>query len=123
MRTLKSASEIKVYGTAMSKQGAERLAEALTGAKVDHREGGFLGVGCQPHPLGCLVALVRPQTAAAKAGLTPGDVIIKYGGKATPDFERLTELISANRPGDTVALEYLRGSELLTREVTLGEWD
>jgi S1-C subfamily serine protease len=112
-----------LFGTAVTPQGAQRLADALTGAVVDHRLGGFLGVGCRQHLLGCEVAEVREGSAAAAAGVALHDVIVKYDGDRTPDFQTLTKLISAHPAGKTVTMEILRGGETLSKQITLGEWD
>jgi hypothetical protein len=118
-----SASLLKLYGTDVTKQGADRLQEALATTKVDFRRGAFLGVGCQTHPLGCAIAIVHPNSAAARAGLMPGDIIVKYGDKEVPDFETLTGMIGGNRPGDTISLEIQHGDESSVKKITLGEWE
>jgi hypothetical protein len=118
----KSARAIKLYGTAVTKQGAKKLSEALPGATVDHRNGAFLGVGCRACLTGCEVIRVEAGSPAEKAGLRLHDVIIAYDGTKTADFPALTELIGVQRGGDAVTLEMLRGGELLSRKVTLGEW-
>jgi S1-C subfamily serine protease len=50
-------------------------------------------------------------------------VIVKYQGQPVGDFDSLTELISHDEAGDTVTMVIRRGVELLSVEVTLGEWD
>ncbi|MFO0868378.1 MAG: PDZ domain-containing protein [Pirellulales bacterium] len=101
---LKHIAQLKLYGTKVSREAARRLSDELVNAKVDHRRGGFLGVNCQAHPLGCEVVLVQPGTAAAGAGLEAGDVIIKYGPHRVETFETLTTFIAENQPGDKVDL-------------------
>jgi hypothetical protein len=123
LKQLKNPDLVKLYGTKMSKQTVEELQLALPGAKVDARSGGFLGVGCQAHPLGCGVSIVHPGSAADKAGIQPGDVITRYEDRKVQDFEELTQLIGQNVPDDTVTLQIWREGETFTKEVKLGEWE
>lgn len=112
LRTLKQASFIKLYGTKITKPGVQQLTEALDGAKIDYRQGGFLGVNCQAHPLGCEVIVVQPGTAASDAGLESSDVILQYGSKSVESFETLTTHISENAPGEQIKLEIVRNVRL-----------
>ena len=117
------AGKIRIYGSRMTRAGAERLQQALAGTEVDFRLGAFLGVGCQSGEQGCVVYTVRPGTAAAKVGLLPQDVIYEYDGQKVTEFEVLTALISEDQSGDTVTIKILRGDEKKELRVTLGECD
>ncbi len=68
---------------------------------------------------GIYVAEVSSDGAAAEAGLKEGDVITKVDGKQITKFGELQELISSHRPGDKVAVEYLRDKKKHTATVTL----
>lgn len=123
LKELKSVLAIRLYGTAVSKEGAEKLQAALAAAKIDFRQGGFLGVGGQAHPRGFAVTIVHPNSAADKMDMRVDDVIIKYEDKPIADFDALTVEISKNKPGDVITLEVLRNEEILIKKLTLGEWD
>lgn len=130
MKALKTASLFKLYGTKVTAAATEAWQAALdevnpnNGMKIDHRLGAFLGVGCQQHEQGCLISMVHPDSAAAKAGIRPGDVITTYGGDSVQGFENLTLLISKHRTGNTTTIELLRnGTQKLQKEITLGEWE
>ena len=110
--TLKQAAQLKLYGTKITREGAKRLTEELVNAKIDHREGAFLGVNCQAHPLGCEVVLVQANTAAATAGLEANDIILRYAGQRVSNFDALTAQISLNKPGDKVPIELARDIRL-----------
>ena len=120
---LQGISTLHLYGTRISESGAEELRQALRGTKVDYRHGGFLGIGCEAVPQGCMIFTVRPNSAAEKAGLMVNDVVLEYAGKPVPDFTVLTNLIATNQPGDRVTLKILRGQSQMVKQVTLGEWE
>ncbi len=111
---LKNADRLRLYGTALTAAGADRLRQALPLVQVDWRAGAFLGISGDHHSLGCLIHTVRPGTAASQIGLQPGDIIVRYAGQRVGDFEALTALISKNRPGDEVEIQYVRGTDALS---------
>jgi hypothetical protein len=122
LSTMGRLQSLRMYGTQVSSEGAQRIEQALPGTHIDYRKGAFLGVGCEPNELGCRITLVHPGSAAAKADIRQGDILVKYDGKQVVDFENLTKVISENAGGDTVTMEILRGEEQLVKEVALGEW-
>jgi S1-C subfamily serine protease len=69
---------------------------------------------------GLLVAEVSSGTAAEEAGLRTGDVVLSIDGQAVNASGDLGELIGAKNPGDQITLEYRRGDETRTVDVTLG---
>jgi hypothetical protein len=99
-----SLMNVKLYGTRITPEGEAELKTKLPAAKIDYRQGGFLGVNCQPHLVGCEVVLVQNKSAAEQAELSAGDVIIKYAEHRVESFDSLTMFISKNRPGDKVDL-------------------
>jgi len=66
-----------------------------------------------------LVSQVKPGSAAAAAGIAPGDRIIAIADRATPSFEDVSDYV-ALRPGDRVALRVDRAGRILTLPATLG---
>jgi len=75
---------------------------------------------------GVLVGGVAPHSAAAKAGLMEGDVIVELDGKKVSDTRNLQLTIAQTPPGSKVTLRVLRtdeGSKPLekTLTATLGE--
>jgi len=58
---------------------------------------------------GVLVEEVNPNTAAAKAGIREGDVIIEFNGKKVSDSRNLQLLVAQTPPGSKVTLRVLRG--------------
>ncbi len=92
------------------------------------RGGACLGVGGLSQGQGCEVSLVKPDSAADKAGLRSGDLILAFDGKrgAQPgtalDFERLVNLIKEHDAGDTVPVLIRRNGRQISVDVVLDEW-
>jgi regulator of sigma E protease len=59
-----------------------------------------------------VVSAVQPESAAARAGLEPGDRIVAIDGRATARFEDVQATVRL-RPGQTLTLTVERGSERL----------
>ncbi|MEU7554834.1 trypsin-like peptidase domain-containing protein [Streptomyces sp. NPDC044571] len=64
--------------------------------------------------------LVDPNGPAGKAGLKPGDIIIKFGDKPVDSGPTLISEIWTYKPGDVVKLTYLRDGKPSTVDITLG---
>ena len=104
-------ASIRLYGTNVSKAGAERLREAFAKelTTIDFRQGGFLGIRPNRQGEACEISLVQPDTAAARAGLLAGDLVYAFGGNPVSDFESLTHWISQFKAGDEVTIDVARG--------------
>ncbi len=70
---------------------------------------------------GALVAAVDPDSAAAKAGLKAGDVIVEYDGKKVEEFSTLPPLVAATKPGAKASVVYLRDGKEQKTNVAVGE--
>jgi S1-C subfamily serine protease len=68
---------------------------------------------------GMLVARVSPDTAAAEAGLQPGDRITRWGGTPVDSVETWMGLLETHKPGDRVTVEYTRAGQTHTAEIIL----
>lgn len=62
---------------------------------------------------------VRDGSPAAKAGLEAGDILIEFDGKKVDNLYDFTYMLRTNKPGDSVTVTVLRGSEKITRNVVL----
>jgi S1-C subfamily serine protease len=115
--------------------------------KTGHAEHAFLGIGVQtvtpeiahlfrlPASRGLLVASVQPGSGAAKAGLRAGtqqvtvsgetyalggDLVVSADSVRLSSPDRLRDVISRKRPGDSVSLKIWRGNTEQTLDVKLG---
>lgn len=68
---------------------------------------------------GIYVASVEDRSAARKAGLQEGDVIVSLGGHNTLSTAQLQEAMAKFSPGDTVTIEYYRDGKKRSTDVTL----
>ena len=68
------------------------------------------------------VAGVRPLSAASRAGIEAGDLLLEAGGEALPDIETLQRIVQGSE-GDPLAISLRRGAETLTLEMVPTEED
>ena len=104
--------------------------QIVTHGKVSH---GKLGVTVQEvnqtlaesfgmkQPGGALVGSVQKDGPGAKAGLEPGDVIVKFDGKAIARSSDLPPMVASVKPGSTVKLEIWRDGAAKELSATVGE--
>jgi serine protease Do len=69
---------------------------------------------------GALVGEVEPDSAAGKAGIKPGDVIVSVDGQNVAHSEELPRMIAPHHPGTQVKLGILRDKQTRVVTVTLG---
>jgi serine protease Do len=70
---------------------------------------------------GALIAGIEKSSPAEKAGLEPGDVIVKFDGKVIASSNDLPLVVAATKPGKTVQAEIMRKGSLKTISVTVGD--
>jgi len=68
---------------------------------------------------GAELADVVADGAAAKAGLSAGDVVTRLGGRSIDSADALVAAVRSHRPGESVELTYLRDGKSATATVTL----
>ena len=72
-----------------------------------------------PVDKGIAVTVVGRGTPAEAAGLRQNDVIVKIDGEDVTNNGSLLAILAKHRTGDTVTLEFYRGSALQTLDVEL----
>ncbi|WP_051580971.1 S1C family serine protease [Pseudonocardia acaciae] len=107
-------------GFAIPINQAKRIADELVAhGKANQAQ---LGVSVRDStPSGAQLMGVQPDSAAAKAGLKPGDVVTKIGDRRVGDADALVAAINSATPGSNVTLTVTSGAgEPRTVPVTLG---
>jgi len=69
---------------------------------------------------GVKIGGTSPGTAAEKAGLKGGDIVLKLGDKPTGTLIELSAILADHKPGDKLKLTYKRGDKIMTADITLG---
>ncbi|MBE0624707.1 MAG: DegQ family serine endoprotease [Burkholderiales bacterium] len=72
-------------------------------------------------PNGALVASVEDNGPAARAGIKPGDVILKFNGHAIKDSSELPSQVADVKPGTHATLEISRNGKTREIELNVGE--
>ena len=72
-------------------------------------------------PVGALVSEVSKGSPAEKAGLEPGDVILKFNGRSIEGSEELPALVADTNPGSKAQLEIWHNKKPKTIEIQVGE--
>ncbi|CUO53794.1 S1C family serine protease [Clostridium disporicum] len=68
---------------------------------------------------GLYVVEVNEFSPAEKAGVKPGDLIVKVDGQRVKTFDELKEIKNSKNDGDTITLEVIRDGKTKTLDVTL----
>jgi len=109
----------------------ERVASTLLAHGRMQR--GYLGVSTQPARLpkavreeldqetGLLVVSVEPDSPADEGGLVLGDTIVGLGGSAVRQHDDLLAALSGDVVGQKTPLKIVRGGEVRTVNVTVGQ--
>ena len=104
--------------------------ELKSGGRISR---GWLGVSIQnvdaatakalglPKAAGALVGGVIPGQPAEKAGIEPGDVILKLDGKEIANSDELMRTVAGKKPGDSVKAEVWRDGKSTTKTIKLAE--
>ncbi len=110
---------------AVERDGKKISAELKLVAELVPYEIGFLGIlperrsANDPRNEGVGVRYVFAESPAAKVGVQPGDVIVKFAGKPVKTAAELEDFVGCNLPGQKAALVYRRGSNVHEASVEL----
>ena len=119
-------------GFAIPSNAVRELLPQLRGGKITR---GRIGVGVGPldrealdelglkERAGAMVSTVSEGSAAEKAGLEPGDVIVAYNGKPVKNSNELVQMVTATKPGSTVPVRIVRDRQERTVNITVDELD
>ncbi|MEN9559162.1 MAG: Peptidase, partial [Pseudomonadota bacterium] len=71
--------------------------------------------------VGALVGSVEKDSAAEKAGVKEGDVIMKFDGKTVNESSDLPRIVTSVKPGSKTSVEVWRSGKTLTLSIVVGE--
>jgi serine protease Do len=118
-------------GFAISSNLAKRVASQL--AEFGQTRRGWLGVFIQEvtpdiaeslgldAAAGALVSSVNENSPAAKGGVQPGDVILKFDGRTIDKMRDLPRIVAETDIGKKVSVDLFRQGKPKTLNITLGE--
>ena len=136
-----SAGEVLGMATSGPRRSALTIPSATVNRVVDQLlergrvSRGYIGVALQPVALpadawkslgistdrGLLVVTIAPGSAAEKAGILLGDVIVAIGGSPVRSLRSLQFELDSDRIGKPVTLDLVRGGKLIQVSVTVAE--
>lgn len=112
----KVVDDLKVYGTVQRAVLGVEGGDVSAHIDAEKAKGNDIDLGTVS---GVWVEKVSTASAAEEAGLEKGDVIIRFDGKEVHKMAEMQEAISQHRPGDKVAITWLRDKKQKSTTVTL----
>lgn len=85
--------------------------DALMGGDVVSRQGGYLGAAVRKEASGLIIRLIVENSAAEKAGLQEGDVILEVNEETCLDEDEWKTRIGVHEIGESITLKILRDEE------------
>lgn len=82
----------------------------------------MLGVTTDEDEKGAKITAITRESAASKAGLKVGDVITKVGDVKIENADDVAKAVHQHKPGDKVAVTFLRDNKEQTLTAELGKW-
>ena len=119
--SLDAADPARMLVTLTSRGAAvERIELASEQFHDQDDRSGYLGhLAAETVPAGCRIGVVGPGTPAARAGLEPGDVIVRAADSPTADVRSLLDVLRGTKPGQRVAIEVMRDGRSVAVEAVL----
>jgi S1-C subfamily serine protease len=125
-----TASSIRGFAVAIPAAIAWASAAQVASAGTPRR--GFVGVAVQAVALpasqrrdgrerALLVMGITPGSPAEQAGILVGDVILQFAGQAVEAPDDLLDLLTAQRPGQAVPVQLLRGDAVREIQIAVSE--
>ena len=112
-------------------QLAKQVVDALV--QFGYRKRGYLGIGSQfveipttqranrPQEYGLLIVKVDEHSPAQRAGIMIGDILVSVDGHVIKDPEDLKIALTSERVGKTIPIEVIRGNNVQTLQLTVGQ--
>jgi len=102
-------------------RGAQNMGGSHLGVNLQYLNDGLREYFGAPTDAGMLITEVEEDSAAAKAGLLVGDVIVKMGPKAIRHMGDIRRVMSFYDPGEQIIVNIVRDKKNSSLNVTLHE--
>lgn len=109
---------MKVAGDIISYGGVRRASLGVVMQNIDEKFSSQLKLSSEN---GVYITGVVPEGAAEKAGIRPGDVLLRIGDSVASDIYKVREIVSSYRPGDTARITVSRRGEELVLDVVFSD--
>jgi serine protease Do len=97
--------------------GWDRLVKAPAPKSREDKLQAYIGATGVDDTDGCRLTQVDADGPAAKAGLKPGDLVVKVDGREVKWYASFRRWVALAEPGDTLSIEVKRGDQVLSLEI------
>ncbi len=111
-----------VDGAPVSMAALEEIQSYQPNLEIQRRSPARLGVQGLNGIDECRLSAINANSAASKAGLDAGDVVVAFGADPIRNFDDLIKSIQKHQPGEVIPMRILRNNQELRLEVTLEGW-
>jgi serine protease Do len=95
----------------------DQLARGTSASDLMAHPRAYVGASAVDDEPGCRVTAVEKDGPASKAGLKPGDIVLKVDGRDVAASAAFQRWVAEAKPGETLKLEVKRGDETLKLEL------
>lgn len=122
MVDMKGLTQLRLFGTRISREKGEWAQQAMTTTDVDFRNGAFLGIYFNDTDGPCIVNNVVKDSAADRAGFQAGDQVIWFAKKKIKTGQQFLRSVADYFPGDKVKAGVMRNEKEIELELELGRF-
>lgn len=98
-----------------------RVTRGMLGVRIDTMSKELAESLGLPKPQGAVVVQVESGSAAEKAGLEPGDIVLRFDGRPIEKATDLSRMVSNTKPGSKSTLTILRNKVTKDLAIVVGE--
>ena len=102
------------------RRGWNRLADGQRWGLMS-QPGAYIGVVHDPESDAARIRQVYPSSPAARAGIRPGDTVMRFAERPVTDFNSLFSLVQSQKPGSEVEVRIRRGEDEIDLRITIGD--